>query len=299
MMLLIFVALLGGNVGLAQKWTYELTIVRGPEPVDEAALRAQLKRMGVGTKESDFEKAVSERKKGYSRKTVATYSRDGNRIEGHIRTLNGVKLEFDAGRFLVDDSGFYSFVGANGASGILEVQLPESYRSRFLLMEEELLIGDGKLVDRFNALRTESMSQDKLNPWDESFVATDEGLDVFHGKTLRYHVAYDENKSELVIDKVVTPVKEKLIFSEIDSEENKRFEDFVPIGTSVTDYRIDKSFPAQYQWQGRAPSIEELGKMNQDRGSRSSFPTVPVVSLGVLIIGFVALLVSRKRKRNQ
>lgn len=299
MMSFLTVALLGWNVVLAQKWTYELTIVRGPEQVDEAALRAQLQRMGVGTKESDFEEALSVRKKGYSRKTVVTYSRDGSRIEGHIRTLNGVKLEFDAGRFLLDESGFYSYLGANGASGILEVQGPESFRSRFSLMEEELLMGDGKLIDRFQALRTGYMSPDKLNTWEESFVATDEGIDVLHGKTLRYHVAYDENKSELVIDKVVTPVKEKLIFREIDSEEFKRFEDFVPVGTPVSDYRIDKSFPSQYQWQGVAPSIEELGKMNRDRGSRSVFPTVPVVSLCVLITGFVTLLVSRKRKRNR
>jgi len=295
------VALLGGSIALAQNWTYELTMERGPEPVDESVLRVQLKRMGVATEEADLEKAISKRKNGYISKTVTSYSRDGSRIEGHIRSLDGITLEFGVGRFMVDESGSFRYVSSKGAKGILEVLNPESYRSQFTLMEEELLMGNGKLADRVQALRTGSVAQEKFNPLDESFVATDKGIDVFQGKTLRYRVAYDEKKSELVIDKVVTPFKEKLIFREIETESVKRFEDFVPIGTPVTDNRIDETFPAQYLWKGKAPSEDELGQMNRDRGSRSSFPTLLVVSIGIFITGLVSLLAygNHKRKNQQ
>lgn len=297
--LLIAILLAGaGNMALAQTCTYELTMARSPEALNAAELRQQLDRLGVKYTQSEFGNAVAKRTNGFTAKSIVQYKREGQRFEGPLLSVNGMTLELEPDRFLVDNSAFASYNGSKNSIGMLIVRKPEHYRSVCTAYEERLLLGEGTLADRVKAIQSELGLAGQPNPNNENAEVTDKGFDVYFGKNLIYQVVLKQVDTVSIV-KMVPANFETLTYRQIPNQKFEAFENFVPTGSTVSDYRLSDSFPAQYKWASALPSLEAIANKGTDRGDRSPIPIGVVISLSAVACGaFVGLSFFAKARRK-
>lgn len=288
-----------GNMALAQTCTYELTMARSPEALNAAELRQQLDRLGVKYTQSQFNDVVSKRTSGYTAKNIVQYKREGQRLEGPLLSVNGMTLELEPDRFMVDSTAFASYHGSKNAIGMLIVRKPEHYRSVCTAYEERLLLGEGTLADRVKAIQSEIGLVGQPNPNNENAKATDNGFDVYFGKNLIYKVVLKQADTVSIV-KMVPANFETLTYRQIPNQKFEAFENFVPTGSTVSDYRLSDLFPAQYKWASALPTLEAIANKGIDRGDRSPIPIGVVMGLSAIACGaFVGLSFFAKTEKRK
>lgn len=297
---LAFAALTLGGLGQAQTCTYEVTMVRSPEQVDADALREQFKRLGVTVTSSQFDSMVERRRSGFTGTKIVQYKREGSRLEGPHHSLDGVTLELLPSRFVVDQDAFVTYDGGDSSLGMVLVRKPEYYRSICPVYEERLLVGDGTLEERYRTVLASLALDVKDNPYKENARRTKEGFDVYLGNSLIYRAAFNRDQSTLSITKMVPNNFETITYRQIPNVELERFEDTIPIDATVSDYRLNSSFPVQYKWDGEVPPLSKVSKQKASRGDRTEFPVAMIASAAIAVAGSafgITSFVKTRKKR--
>ena len=283
------------SFGQVKCWAYDLTVTLEPEIVDRASLESELAKMNV--KDIELDEAIRKRESGYTSKTQVAYWKLGNRIEGPVKTINGVTLELQIYRFSIDQESFWKYLGDEGKMGRLEIGPKSWARSVFSVADEKILIGGGSLQDRFERTLAAPNLNGVDNPLNHYLDSNGNTLELRSNGPGFTAYSFNSQKSELIVKRFSgkNTLAETSVYREIEPVDYVPIEKLIANRTPTTDVYDEATFPVQYEWSGARPSRSALEKNAAARGDRSPFPTFPVVGLLICLTGIIFIV----RKRNK